>query len=409
MNVNLAYKFQRFTKSTALILVLLLLSAEFFMFNITCEHKKLTPGLASNDDRIPAIRKAIETEHSDAVLLGSSLMITAFAYPDFNLGLTPMNQLNSEYVQSRLLSKLLKEKTGKNFRVTNLSCVAATPADALLIAKELAARGKLPPVVIYGIEPRAIADNLTPLGGALGGSAALELDSKFKRLEAWTPSVLRKSWLELQVKLGRLGEKPKPEESQDVILSHCWQTYAARQIIQAELQRKFLALLPIKSKTATTQTKSASNAPNVTCVPPSDIGIKTISEPKPKLWDRVSPARLEKQMTQYRVHYSPPNKEKMAKNDRLLQRLAEICQTNGSQLFLVAMPLATENAVLVPQETAAGYEQALNDTHQKYACKIVDLRAGFEDGDFMDTVHLNAKGGEKFQRKLARAIGSQIE
>jgi len=400
---------QRFFKSPALMLVSMLLLAEFYMFNLIVEHKKLSPGLASNDDRIPALRKAIEAEPKpDAVLLGSSLMITAFTYPDFDLGLTPMSQLDSEYVQTRLLSKLLKEKTGKSFQATNLSCVAATPADALLIATELAKRGKLPPVVIYGIEPRAMADNLTPQGGALGGPAALELTSRFKPFELLVPISFKTAWRELQVKLGRLGENPKLEESQEVLLSHFWQTYAARQIIQANMQNHFLSIIPIKHNDSSTSTEELALAPTVICTPSAEDNDKA-AEPKAKLWNKVSASRLQKQMTQYRVHYLPTNIEKLAKNDQILQKLAQTCQSNRAQLFLVAMPLTKENSKLVPSETVEGYQKSLNGILQKYRCKVVDLRSGFEDGDFMDTVHLNAKGGEKFQRKLVSAIGSQIQ
>lgn len=412
---------KRLLKSPVVLLVALLVAAEYFAYNHTLNSAR---GLANNDDRTEALRQCIESKtNPDVVILGSSLTVTALSYPDFNLGLAPMNELNSCYIQSRLLDSLLKESVRKEFKTVNLSCLAATPADAYMLTCELFRRKKKPQILIYGIEPRAMADNLTPLGGALGGKVALELTPYYdspgmienvhlgahRIYRAAAPAPVKMYVSDLNKKLGRLGENPKQEEVQNTLVSHFWHLYRVKNEIASLMQNKTEVLFSFRQKNTKSKSITETSSPKVSCIPQNLALTENTKTEQNKPWDTVSSARMKKQLVQYKVHYMPANQEKMSQNTEILKKMAELCKKNAVTLCLVKMPISKENQELVPAEIAQAYDANLALIAQKYDSILLDLRQGFESTDFMDTVHLNAKGGEKFQRKLVSGLQSAIQ
>lgn len=414
---------KRLIKSPFVLLCMLLIGADFIVFDFKIkEEEKLKSNLASNESRIPALRDSIQNgRKSDVLLLGSSLVVTAFTYPDFKLGLAPLNQYDDGYTQARLLSSLIEQKTGKSVDAVNLSCLAATPADALLIVSELEKRNKLPQTVVYGIEPRDVADNLTPVGGALGGTAALDLEPQYhhpnflqkaeivayKAINSVLPREVKSGLDDLKIKLARLGENPATDEVNEIVASHFWQLFSVRKQIGDQAQERASAIFKAKSKSKTNSDTVVSKRIKVECVAQDNSEISSSSDNKP--WDTVSAKRIQTQLEQYKGHYLPCNKSKIEKNLALLDRLAQVCHKNGAKLYLVKMPLTRENSSLVPAETARGYDASLKAVADRYQCKLVDLRDGFDHSDFMDTVHLNAQGGEKLQKKLVSALDCSIQ
>ncbi|MCW5824509.1 MAG: hypothetical protein KIT34_17040 [Cyanobacteria bacterium TGS_CYA1] len=410
-------------KSPALLLLILLLTADCFVLDFRKkEDEKSKTSLASNESRIPALRESIQNgRKADVLLLGSSLVVTAFSFPDFKLGFAPLKQCGDSYVQIKFLSNLVRERTGKSIYAVNLSCLAATPADALLIVKELVKREKLPKTVVYGIEPRAIADNLTPVGGALGGTAALELAPQYshpnlfqrgeltayKLSDLILPKDLRNYFNQLQIKLARLGETPDAKDVDDVIASHFWQLFAVRKNMSDIAQARANIFLKSKIATAPATATAPAKQVKVECVSKDAKLAGTNADTMP--WDTVSQQRIQTQLIQYKGHYLPCNKAKMEKNQALLEKLAKICRENGTNLYLVKMPITKDNFSLVPAETANGYDANLSRVAERYQCMLLDLRNGFDQSDFMDTVHLNAKGGEKLQKRLAAALDRSIQ
>ncbi|MDX2106527.1 MAG: hypothetical protein SFY67_09000 [Candidatus Melainabacteria bacterium] len=405
----------RLANSPVVLLVLLLIGADLLISDFKArEDEKSELGLASNETRIPALKRSIESdEKSDVLLFGSSLVVTAFTYPDFKLGLAPMNKLDDSYVQSKLLSKLIQERTGKVIKTINLSCLAATPADALLILDELGKRDKLPKTVIYGIEPRAMSDNLTPVGGALGGKSALELVphyssptilqkiemSLYKFANPVLPAGLKNNFNQLGVKVARLGDSANSNEVNEVVASHFWQLFGARKYIGNTVQSQISFIFK----------NQAENIPptKIECLA-SEITEQDSKKSNEKPWDRVSNQKIQKQLDQYRGHYLPSNHTKLEKNLVFLQKIAGLCKEKGVHLYLVAMPITVENSKLVPIDTAKGYDSNLAQVAHTFGCGLLDLRSGFEQSDFIDTVHLNAQGGEKLQKRLVSALEGSI-
>jgi hypothetical protein len=425
MNASiLKNKINRLLKSPVFLLILLLSAADLYLV-FKFNHSQSSKGdLASNESRIPAIKYSIENgSKADVLILGSSLTVTAFTYPDFEHGLSPMKNLDDQYVQARFLSKLIEEENGKSFDTVNLSCLAATPADELMLVDQLSKRNKLPSTIIYGIEPRAIADNLTPVGGALGGTAALELKPYYVNpnlvqcLEISThniasvlmPAFMKESIKELGVKLARLGEGASQSDRNEIVASHCWHLFGARKAIGNAMQELAIRVFKPKSASPTETLVKTSDTclTKVECI--ATDRIIPVSHDQEKPWRTVSQARIEKQLTQYKFHYLPANAAKLEKNLEILQKLAALCKQNGSKLYIVKMPITRANLALVPASTSKSYDASLDLVAQKFGCCIVDLRDGFDQADFMDTVHLNAQGGEKLQRKLVSAIAASVQ
>lgn len=412
----------RLAKSPALLLLILLMVTDFYVLDFRKkEDEKSKASLASNESRIPALRNSIQNgSKRDVLLLGSSLVVTAFTYPDFNLKLAPLTQCDDSYVRIKYLSNLIRERTGKTVDTINLSCLAATPADALLLVEELVKRDKLPETVIYGIEPRAIADNLTPVGGALGGVAALELSPQYSNPNIWQqgeiiaytladqilPKGIKNNFNQLKIKLARLGETPEAKDVDEVIASHVWQLFAVRKNMSDYAQAKAHSFFNPKIASAITPSVPVKQT-KMECVSKDPDLADARLDKTP--WDSVSGQKIRNQLDQYKGHYLPCNTSKLKKNQLILQKLANLCREEGSKLYLVKMPITKENLSLVPKETSEGYDESLLKVVNQYHCRLVDLREGFDQSDFMDTVHLNARGGEKLQKKLVSALDCTIQ
>ncbi len=112
----------------------------------------------------------------------------------------------------------------------------------------------------------------------------------------------------------------------------------------------------------------------------------------------------------YKERYSPVDrgriKEQLAALDKLLDRL----KNRSVKTVVVSMPITAENIALIDKtaqrEILDGIRSACS------ARSIVFLTAddlgSYANSDFVDSVHLNATGGDKFFRRLAKAIKMQM-
>jgi lysophospholipase L1-like esterase len=77
-------------------------------------------------------------------------------------------------------------------------------------------------------------------------------------------------------------------------------------------------------------------------------------------------------------------------------------------VLLVNMPLTPDNLNLLPAPTLARYNQTIKNIAAKYQAKFLDWQQApeYDSADFIDSCHLNARGGAKFYMHLADAIHS---
>ena len=81
-------------------------------------------------------------------------------------------------------------------------------------------------------------------------------------------------------------------------------------------------------------------------------------------------------------------------------------RSRGCNVLVVQMPTLPINQVLLPQKFWQEFKQTLAGECAANKAAVLDLTtdASFERSDYLDTVHLNDRGGIKFFQKIAEAI-----
>lgn len=91
-----------------------------------------------------------------------------------------------------------------------------------------------------------------------------------------------------------------------------------------------------------------------------------------------------------------------------LERLLALANENSVPVALVEMPLTKENYALLPEDIKAQYKERIKALSDKYKAKLIvpGNSLTFARGDFEDSVHLNARGGNKLFSYIAKEIAA---
>ncbi len=111
----------------------------------------------------------------------------------------------------------------------------------------------------------------------------------------------------------------------------------------------------------------------------------------------------------YRKRYNPADHVRIEEQLHAMRKLLARLKANSVRTVVVSMPLTPENIALINKdaysEILEGIRAACN------ACSVPFFTAEnfgtYENSDFVDSVHLNAIGGDKFFRRLAERISSR--
>ncbi|MCC7530216.1 MAG: hypothetical protein IT342_16960 [Candidatus Melainabacteria bacterium] len=111
----------------------------------------------------------------------------------------------------------------------------------------------------------------------------------------------------------------------------------------------------------------------------------------------------------YQKRYNPPDhvriKEQLAAMAKLLARL----KANSVRIVVVSMPLTPRNIALIDKDAHTEILEGMRSVCK--ACAVPSLTeedfGTYENSDFVDSVHLNVIGGDKFFRRLAGLISSR--
>ncbi len=112
----------------------------------------------------------------------------------------------------------------------------------------------------------------------------------------------------------------------------------------------------------------------------------------------------------YKKRYNPPDYARIKEQITALGRVLDRLKSASVKTIVVSMPLTRENVSLI---APSAYEEIQNGMKTTCAEKSVAFLAAddlgrFEKSDFVDSVHLNAEGGDRFFKQLAKLIGPDL-
>jgi hypothetical protein len=341
------------------------------MLSVLCLSIILYPGHLDSADAVqPELRHYVSKvasflssgEKPEIVILGSSLMLYPATLCDLQMeGKRPVDNnwyaaiFMPEYSRASYFEKLLDKQSDLNRHITNLAVASSLMSDHSLLLDSIVNARKNPQLVICGIAPRDFIDNNQP-------------DP--------TQTPVHKLLADLRPELVPAITKPSVES---FVTDNLLRIKRAFTCLRLSANRIFCAFV-----------RRPENDYAAKMIP----GVLNLPESKAKdlvLYDKV---------------YNPVKQARLTQQAASLEHMLQVAQKNQIKVLLVNMPVTVENADLLPVSTLARYNHTVSDIATKYQVTLLDLQRSpqFDSADFIDSCHLNARGGAKFYEQLAKAI-----
>jgi hypothetical protein len=318
-----------------------------------------------------------QKEKPEIVLMGSSLMLMAVHAGDATLSGVPQN--NALHHKSVLLEQTLQTILHKHYNTFSFAIAGQMVSDAYSICSCVYNGKAKPDYIIYGIAPRDFMDNTLPNPAStetfkylsrvsdLSEIAMRARPSIWDRFDYWVGSVSflyahRADILYLQHHYVR------------VLFSHLhWIEDLNSVHTPMELRKIAMFELP------------EDNAANEVFTGPYSPTMKYI--------DNAS---------EYKKRYRSFNKKLFEDQRSYLADMMKICEQRHIKLILVNMPVTASNVQLMPPGFYEHYLRTVQEMAAAHQDKLIDLNNPtlFTDDCFMDSVHLNGKGGMRFFKNL---------
>ncbi|CAN5515317.1 hypothetical protein BH10CYA1_BH10CYA1_54090 [soil metagenome] len=263
----------------------------------------------------------------------------------------------------------LKERTGKDIKVTNVGVMAGMTCDQYSILKASLAAGKKPDYIIFGMAPRDFTDNMT----SIENSPTQQMLAYCRSQEKFFPESLKSNDLELCLNAHKV-------------------TY---QRILKQLRNSGLQM-----------------ACRVSGHPASLADLTVAKNPAPLF--RTHKLVLKEDIEKFRRLYNPPNFSRLKAQMAYLNDMMELCQQEKIPVLLVNMPITDDVGKLIDPALLQSFRQNVNEVAVRYHCTFLDLdnkdltaadahlsNCFDDDRDFNDGVHLSLAGGKRFFDVLA--------
>lgn len=263
------------------------------------------------------------------------------------------------------LAKSVSEQLGKPVEAFYCALPGAVPSDYYMMTKALFSDDRRPEAVVIGISPRDFIDNTLP---SAGSTEPYHFFSKF-------------------VDPGRLNAvaHPDPFAQMDYWMSHG--------LPLRKLALAFQDSHPPEEQPEPEQTNLLNVIFNASGkIKPAQCIVA------PNMPDLFVDNTLE-YARRYRDKKPPSYKQQLV----FFEELLSLLQSQNIPTAVVGMPLMEANRILLPAEFWTSYRDQMKTLSDKYAASWLDLSDDkeFSPSDFIDTVHLNARGGKKVSEKMA--------
>lgn len=326
-------------------------------------------------------RNYLNDQASDVVLMGSSQLACAVFSTDADL----LNR-NLDAVLHRgavALEKDLKEALGVNLKAFNFAVGGAMVSDHLMIAKALFPQRK-PKVVIIGINPRDFIDNCLP--------SASDTEP-FQFLQTYVD----------------LGDLTRDSFSSPLAeLEWRMNNYLPIKKIKKLIQGNDPPTLAGKSTFTNPGNAAPEQATKVSKEKLMQALSATGGQPRPGEW--FIPARppyaFIDNTHEYLQRYKNSKPAIYPQQKRYFDALLSYLESNNIKTLVVGMPSLAPNRALLPENFWSEFRGSLAMSCTKHDAQWVDLfdSPEFNDGDYLDTVHLNRQGGAKLMKLIASTV-----
>ncbi|HEY9679234.1 MAG TPA: D-alanyl-lipoteichoic acid biosynthesis protein DltD [Drouetiella sp.] len=286
----------------------------------------------------------------DVVFAGSSTVLLPMYQLDFaTYGRVPSIE---QYTRIHFVEDALKQASGRNFQVNNISFLGFMISDDLFVIKQYLSGEHAPKTLVMMVAPRDFCDSLfeSPAAGIA-----------FRKMSDWSNT------------LDFCGTYlTQPTDYIDFLLGKTVFTYAMRAKIQEKLH----------DYVAQKQDESPVSQLSTVDMNLSAQGVKE---------------KWAKSVREYTTRYRNISFEKMQKQFVFMNRLLTTCKERDIHVVLVNAPLTERNLEMLPEGLYEQYNTKLASEAKQFDCKFIDLShaKNFGDQDFSDTVHLNELGAKK--------------
>lgn len=326
------------------------------------------------------------TGRQDIVIVGSSLPMCCFYYADKEKDAETFLKIKEKglkllqaYTAANYLEEKIKQKTGKQANVFNMTVAAAMISDVQLITSKMFTNP--PKKIILGVGMRDFADNINI---SFGGTPVFQ-------------SLIDLPYILASDNLAFLLKNAKRTTLEELLTNRIIPLYNLHSELGTWLNEETSKMFRLNKKPVpeTKYKKDTRQVANTQSggVTSSDKSTST----KPVALDPLD----------YQKRYMPFNRKQMELEQKSLERICQLCKEKNVELILVNMPVSSGHKELSSKVMRKNYLDSLKAISTKYGIKYVDFEnsALIPDRDFLDTVHLGPSGATKFVDYLVNDSG----
>ncbi|MBY0546965.1 MAG: hypothetical protein K2W95_06710 [Candidatus Obscuribacterales bacterium] len=302
----------------------------------------------------------------DVIVFGSSQMGSAQATADAKFLARWIDVVTHRKIV--FLEDQLKRRSGGAPSVLSLAIPGAMISDEYLITKTLIQRQK-PSTIVITLAPRDFIDDTLPAPSA---TDQFKFFSQYVSLgppleaAAYPDFFARLDTLVKRMPLSQLGTTVHAAFKQDIAAT----SVKANDVLKA-------------------LTSVASDPhPGQWVVPPT----------MPELWTDNT--------KEYKNRFKGPNMEHYSGQMQFFRAWLKELQSSGVRIVVVGMPSMKMNRDLLPDQFWTQFRKDVTEESRNHGASFVDLTdsEAFVKADYLDTVHLNARGAEKLFPLIADAV-----
>lgn len=271
------------------------------------------------------------------------------------------NHIHS-YGKARFLQSLFARR-GKSLEIANLACPGSLLSDDLLTLNTMLEHGKKCKVIILGLGPKDLHDNMQAKPADTMARKALEQ--------------LLKDY-DKRIKLGPVEELSEEIKQRNNLLSNRYY----RERLAAEI-----AVTEFIGKPVSDRMRKRLNP---------DVWKDT-----PLYTPQVSRSYG---LDEYKRIYNPYNAELFDLQSSSLEQFLSLAKSRGLKVVVLKMPLPPENLALISKRHSKVYDNYLSKLAAAGKAVLIDAgaEADFSTQCFDDACHLNEKGGEMLYKIICQ-------
>ncbi len=321
-----------------------------------------------------------EKKDPDVVMMGSSLINSACWSADAVTMYKDVDCVLHRHVWT--LEKFLKEKMpALKPAVINVAVQGATACDYYMMSRGLMSGSRKPKLLVLGIAPRDFIDN------------------KIKNMGDTEPFMFHQRYVDFDKTVARAYSNPFTRAMGE---------------LEWKIQRMPLRRLHAAVASHFTDNEGAEKTKRLEAGDELRCALSTSSLrifPGDIIVPKVIPEGYHDNTAEYASRYKNPHPKQFDTQLFFFEELLKTMKAQNVEVLVVNMPTMKSNRDLLPMPFWNNYKAQLRDVCARQGAQYLFLSdsSDFVQKDFVDTVHLNFRGGAKVLKKIAEVIASRPE